>query len=97
MLIVGAVVMLTLFFGCEKEPIIMTPMRRLYTESTNLHKVTLDSITNFTSKFSSYVTKYPKSRSDEYFEPTLTNLRHAASLYGRTVIDTEDAITISSE
>ena len=43
--IVG-VVMLAFFLGCEKEPIIMTPMRRMYTESMTLHEFSLDSIAN---------------------------------------------------
>ena len=76
--IVG-VVMLTLFFGCEKEPIVITPMYRFYTES------------------SAYVVKFPKSRDDEYFDPTMNNLRYAASKYGCTVIDDQTSISISTE
>lgn len=94
--IVG-VVMLTLFFGCEKEPIVITPMYRFYTESTTLHQVTLDSITHFTNRFSAYVVKFPKSRDDEYFDPTMSNLRYAASKYGCTVIDDQTSISISTE
>jgi len=92
--IVG-VVMLAFFFGCEKEPIIMTPMRRMYTESMTLHEFSLDSIANFTKKFNFFVTMNPSSRDDEFFDPTLKNLRHAASLHGYTVVDDKTSIYIS--
>ena len=92
--IVG-VVMLAFFLGCEKEPIIMTPMRRMYTESMTLHEFSLDSIANFTKKFNFFVTMNPSSRDDEFFDPTLKNLRHAASLHGYTVVDDKTSIYIS--
>ena len=76
-----------------------TPMYQMYTESVNLPQATLDSITNFTYKFSGYVGSHPDSRQDQYFAPTLQNLRNAAALYGYTIRETTvtTGVTVNDE
>ncbi len=73
------------FASCDKDDI--TPMRQMYNESVNLHVATLDSITHFCDKFSTYVTIHPDSRRDAYYPPTLDNLKAAASLHGCIIQD----------
>ena len=91
------IIMLALILSCAKEPIVITPMYRMYTESTNLPRATLDSINNFTKKLSAYVVRVPESRQDIYFDPTLDNLRYAASIQGCIVIDTPTSISIGTK
>ena len=76
-----------------------TPMYQMYNESVNLPQATLDSITNFTYKFSGYVGSHPDSRQDQYFAPTLQNLRNAAALHGYTIKETTvtTGITVNDE
>ena len=62
-------------------------MHQMYLESIDLPDATLDSISHFTSKLGNYVALYPDSRQDEYFDPTLKNLRGALSPYGYTVVE----------
>ena len=86
--------------SCEKEQIAdFTPMYQMYTESVNLPQATLDSITNFTHKFSGYVGSHPDSRQDQYFAPTFQNLRNAAALYGYTIRETTvtTGVTVNDE
>ena len=86
--------------SCEKEQMTeSTPMYQMYTESVNLPQATLDSITNFTHKFSGYVGSHPDSRQDQYFAPTLQNLRNAAALYGYTIRETTvtTGVTVNDE
>ena len=95
------ILLLALFFvSCEKEQMAeSTPMYQMYTESVNLPQATLDSITNFTYKFSGYVGSHPDSRQDQYFAPTLQNLRNAAALYGYTIRETTvtTGVTVNDE
>ena len=89
-----------LFVSCEKEQMAdSTPMYQMYTESVNLPQATLDSITNFTHKFGGYVGSHPDSRQDQYFAPTLQNLRNAAALHGYTIKETTvtTGITVNDE
>ena len=89
-----------LFVSCEKEQMAdSTPMYQMYTESVNLPQATLDSITNFTHKFSGYVGSHPDSRQDQYFAPTFQNLRNAAALYGYTIRETTvtTGVTVNDE
>ena len=89
-----------LFVSCEKEQMVeSTPMYQMYTESVNLPQATLDSITNFTHKFGGYVGSHPDSRQDQYFAPTLQNLRNAAALYGYTIRETTvtTGVTVNDE
>ena len=89
-----------LLVSCEKEQMVeSTPMYQMYTESVNLPQATLDSITNFTYKFSGYVGSHPDSRQDQYFAPTLQNLRNAAALYGYTIRETTvtTGVTVNDE
>ena len=89
-----------LFVSCEKEQMAeSTPMYQMYTESVNLPQATLDSITNFTHKFSGYVGSHPNSRQNQYFAPTLQNLRNAAALYGYTIRETTvtTGVTVNDE
>ena len=86
--------------SCEKEQMAdSTPMYQMYTESVNLPQATLDSITNFTHKFSGYVGSHPDSRQDQYFAPTFQNLRNAAALYGYTIRETTvtTGVTVNDE
>ena len=86
--------------SCEKEQMAeSTPMYQMYTESVNLPQATLDSITNFTYKFSGYVGSHPDSRQDQYFEPTFQNLRNAAALYGYTIRESTvtTGVTVNDE
>ena len=92
--------MVLLFVSCEKEQMAeSTPMYQMYTESVNLPQATLDSITNFTYKFSGYVGSHPDSRQDQYFAPTLQNLRNAAALYGYSIRETTvtTGVTVNDE
>jgi len=92
--------MVLLFVSCEKEQMVeSTPMYQMYTESVNLPQATLDSITNFTYKFGGYVGSHPDSRQDQYFAPTLQNLRNAAALYGYTIRETTvtTGVTVNDE
>ena len=92
--------MALLFVSCEKEQMAeSTPMYQMYTESVNLPQATLDSITNFTYKFSGYVGSHPDSRQDQYFAPTLQNLRNAAALYGYSIRETTvtTGVTVNDE
>ena len=89
-----------LFVSCEKEQMAeSTPMYQMYTESVNLPQATLDSITNFTHKFGGYVGSHPDSRQDQYFAPTLQNLRNAAALYGYTIRESTvtTGVTVNDE
>ena len=82
--------------SCEKELMVeSTPMYQMYNESVNLPQATLDSITNFTHKFSGYVGSHPDSRQDQYFAPTFQNLRNAAALYGYTIRETTVTIGVT--
>ena len=86
--------------SCEKEQMAeSTPMYQMYTESVNLPQATLDSITNFTHKFGGYVGSHPDCRQDQYFAPTLQNLRNAAALYGYTIRETTvtTGVTVNDE
>lgn len=88
------------FASCEKEVMEdLTPMHSMFNESLNLPQATLDSITNFTHKFGGYVGSHPESRQDQYFDPTLQNLRDAAALYGYTIKETTvtTGITVNDE
>ncbi len=88
------------FASCEKEVMDdLTPMHSMFNESVNLPKATLDSITNFTHKFGGYVGSHPESRQDQYFYPTLQNMRDAAALYGYTIKETTvtTGITVNDE
>ena len=89
-----------LLVSCEKEQMAdSTPMYQMYNESVNLPQATLDSITNFTYKFSGYVGSHPDSRQDQYFAPTLQNLCNAAALYGYTIRETTitTGVTVNDE
>ena len=84
--------------SCEKEQMAdSTPMYQMYNESLNLPQATLDSITNFTHKFGGYVGSHPDSRQDQYFAPTLQNLRNAAALYGYTIRETTVTTGVNDE
>ena len=88
------------FASCEKEVMEeLPPMGQMYYESVNLPQATLDSITNFTHKFGVYVGSHPESRQDQYFDPTLQNLRNAAALHGYTIKETTvtTGITVNDE
>ena len=88
------------FASCESEVMEeLTPMCQMYNESVNLPQATLDSITNFTHKFGGYVGSHPESRQDQYFDPTLQNLRNAAALHGYTIKETTvtTGITVNDE
>ena len=89
-----------LLVSCEKEQMAdSTPMYQMYNESVNLPQATLDSITNFTHKVSAYVGSHPDSRQDQYFAPTLQNLRNAAALYGYTIRESTvtTGVTVNDE
>lgn len=62
-------------------------MHQMYVESINLPDATLDSISHFTTKLANYVALHPDSRQDEYYDPTLQNVRGALSPYGYTVVE----------
>ena len=104
-LVAGLFVLLCLavslsFTSCEKEAMEeLSPMHQLYNESVNLPQATLDSITHFTHKFGDYVGSHPESRQDQYFTPTLQNLRDAAALHGCTITDSSvtTGITVNNE
>jgi hypothetical protein len=88
------------FASCDNEVMEeLTPMCQMYNESVNLPQATLDSITNFTHKFGFYVGSHPESRQDQYFDPTLQNLRNAAALHGYTIKETTvtTGITVNDE
>lgn len=88
------------FVSCEKEVMEeITPMRSMFNESVTLPQATLDSIANFTYKFGGYVGSHPESRQDQYFAPTLQNLRDAAALHGYTIKGTTvtAGITVNDE
>ena len=88
------------FASCEKEVMEeLTPMHSMFNESVNLPQATLDSITNFTHKFGGYVGYHPESRQDQYFAPTLQNLRDAAAFYGYTIKETTvtAGVTVNDE
>ena len=88
------------FASCEKEVMEeLTPMHQMYNESVTLPQATLDSITHFTYKFGGYVGTHPESRQDQYFTPTLQNLRDAAALHGCTIKETTvtTGITVNDE
>ena len=77
----------------------LTPMYQMYDESTRLTQATVDSISSFCVKFNGYIIQHPVSRQDQYFDPTLQNLRDAAALYGYTIKETTvtAGITINDE
>lgn len=77
----------------------LTPMHQMYNESANLNQVQMDSISNFCTKFCGYVNQHPKSRQDEYFDPTIQNIRAAAALHGYDVKVTTvtTGVTINDE
>lgn len=77
----------------------LTPMHQMYDESVNLTQVQMDSITNFCVKFSGYVNRHPQSMQDEYFDPTIQNVRTAAALYGYDIKVTTitTGVTINDE
>jgi len=81
--------------SCEKE-VNYTQMFQFYEESIELPDATVDSIKSFNTKFSSYVIKNPESRQDEYFEPTVANVRHAADINGISLTDLRIVITIDT-
>ena len=86
--------------SCDKQATdALTPMHQMYNESINLPQATLDSITTFTHKFGGYVGSHPESRQDQFFDPTLQNLRDAAALYGYSVKDAtlNTSITVNDE
>ena len=84
------------FSSCEKE-VYTSQMELFYNESQGLTKVSIDSIQTFTTKFGSYVQSYPESRQDEYIDPTLNNIRYAASLHGYQLVEIKATITINDE
>lgn len=73
----------------------LTPMHQMYNESVTLTQVQMDSISNFCTKFCGYVNKHPQSKHDEYFTPTIENIRTAAALHGYNIWITDDAICIT--
>ena len=77
----------------------LTPMHQMYNESANLTKVQMDSISNFCTKFSGYINQHPQSQQDEYFDPTIQNIRAAAALHGYDIKVTTvtTGITINDE
>ncbi len=81
--------------SCEKE-VNYTQMFQFYEESIELPDATVDSIKSFNTKFSGYVIQHPDSRQDEYFEPTVANVRHAADLNGLNLSDLRIAIVINT-
>ena len=70
-------------------------MHQMYDESVNLTQATVDSISCFCVKFSNYVTHNPQSKQDEYYEPTIQNVRTAAALHGYGIKVTEVTTGIS--
>ena len=72
-------------------------MELLYNESQGLPEVSIDSIKSFTAKFGSYVGSYPESRQDELYEPTVDNIRYAASLHGYQLVELKIGITLNTD
>ena len=72
--------MLLVGVGCSKGEI--SPMHQMYNESIGLPSTSIDSVRRFTAKFSNYLRVNPGGWNDEYCDPTIDNMKYAASVFG---------------
>jgi hypothetical protein len=75
------------FASCEKENNIenekpVDNMEMFFIESMGLPETSMDSVKSFISKFSAHIKTYPRSQTNEYFNPTVDNMSHACSVFG---------------
>ena len=66
--------------SCQK--MILDPMSSLFIESQGLCDTSADSVKHFTSKFNTYVERYPESKNDKLYYPIVENIGEACATFG---------------
>ena len=72
-------------------------MQLMYNESRELPSTSIDSVKNFTTKFSCYIKSNPNGWNDEFCNPTIDNMKYAASVFGYKLEITKIAFYINTE